>query len=156
MYNVSGGGSLVMAALSSIEKYMIDGVEIPAYPTSVTVSDNLVSKSWNNMYGEFKDIPVNLKLKVNWIFDYIKNEDYEVLYGQMIRASILSKKSRFFKINTFVPGVGFVEGTFYLGTPTTFNSKDWITSNGKPNWWQGELHWIEVDGVRLNDPTATV
>lgn len=145
-----------MAVLSNVEKYMIDGVEIPVYPSSVTVSDNLVSKSWNNMYGEFQDIPVNLKIKVNWIFDYINNNDYETLYGQMIRAAILEKKSRYFELNTFFPGVGFVKGTFYLGTPTTFNSKDWMTSNGKPTWWQGELHWIEVKGTRLNDPTTPI
>ena len=47
-----------------------------------------------------------------------------------------------------------VSGTFYLGTPTNFSSKDWETSNGKPNWFTCELHWIEVDGIKLNSPTA--
>lgn len=143
-----------MAVLSDVHKYMIDGVEIPVYPTSVAPSDNLVSKSWNDMYGVFKDIPVNLKAKVNWVFDVVSEEDLEVLYGQMIRNKILTTKSRFFNINTFFPGVGFIKGTFYLGTPTSFTSKDWQTSNGSVNYWQVELHWIEVDGIQLNNPAV--
>lgn len=143
-----------MAVLSDVHKYMIDGVEIPVYPTSVAPSDNLVSKSWNDMYGVFKDIPVNLKAKVNWVFDVVSEEDLKVLYGQMIRNKILTTKSRFFNINTFFPGVGFIKGTFYLGTPTSFTSKDWQTSNGSVNYWQVELHWIEVDGIQLNNPAV--
>lgn len=143
-----------MAVVSDVHKYMIDGVEIPVYPTSVAPSDNLVSKSWNDMYGVFKDIPVNLKAKVNWVFDVVSEEDLKVLYGQMIRNKILTTKSRFFNINTFFPGVGFIKGTFYLGTPTSFTSKDWQTSNGSVNYWQVELHWIEVDGIQLNNPAV--
>lgn len=143
-----------MAVLSDVHKYMIDGVEIPVYPTSVAPSDNLVSKSWNDMYGVFKDIPVNLKAKVNWVFDVVSEEDLKVLYGQMIRNKILTTKSRFFNINTFFPGVGFISGKFYLGTPTSFTSKDWQTSNGSVNYWQVELHWIEVDGIQLNNPAV--
>ena len=76
-----------MAVASNVYKSTIrhanesDGaeVEIPVYPTSVVPSDNLVSKSWNNMYGVFKDIPVNLKVKVNWVFDCISEKDLEIL-----------------------------------------------------------------------------
>ena len=144
-----------MAVNSSIKKYMIDGVEIPVYPTSVVPSDNLVSKSWNDMNGVFRDIPVNLKAKVNWVFDVISEKDLEVLYGKMIREKIIKSKSRFFDINTFFPGVGFIKGKFYLGAPVNFNSKDWQTNNGTVNYWQVELHWIEVDGIKLNSPTVT-
>ena len=143
-----------MAVVSNVNKYMIDGVEIAVYPTSVAPSDNLVSKSWNDMYGVFKDIPVNLKAKGNWVFDVVSEDDLKVLYGQMIRNKILTTKSRFFNINTFFPGVGFIKGTFYLGTPTSFTSKDWQTSNGSVNYWQVELHWIEVDGIQLNNPAV--
>lgn len=143
-----------MAVVSSTKKYMIDGVEIPVYPTSVAPSDNLVSKSWNDMYGVFKDIPVNLKTKVNWVFDVVSEENLEILYGQMIRDKIINTKSRFFEINTFFPGVGFISGTYYLGTPTSFTSKDWQTSNGSVNYWQVELHWIEVNGIQLNNPAV--
>lgn len=149
-----------MAVVSNIKKYTINGVEIPVYPTSVVCSDNLVSKSWNNMYGEFVDIPVNLKTKVNWIFDIVPDSSnneldtsgLEVLYNQMIRQYIINNKSRFFELNTYFPGVGFISGTYYLGTPTTFTSKDAYGPNGKVSYWQVEIHWIEVDGIRLNSP----
>lgn len=143
-----------MAVASNIKKYMIDGVEIPVYPSSVVPSDNLISKSWNDMYGVFKDIPVNLKTKVNWVFDYVSERDLETLYGSMIRDKIVRTKSRFFDINTFFPGVGFIRGTYYLGTPTSFTSRDWQTRIGAVNIWQAEIHWIEVDGIKLNDPTV--
>jgi hypothetical protein len=147
--------------VSNIQKYTIKhslstgaDLEVPekAYPTSVVASDNLVSKSWNNMYGEFKDIPVNLKTKIIWKFDAIREDFLEEMYGKM-RADILQYKSRFFYINTFFPGVGYVKGLYYLGTPTTFNSLDAGGFKGSIKWFSGEIHWIEVDGVRLNDPT---
>lgn len=151
-----------MAVTSNIEKYTINGVEIPVYPTSVVCSDNLVSKSWNNMNGVFMDIPVNLKMKINWIFDIIPDNTnngidsagLEIMYNQMIRQYIINNKSRLFEINSYFPGVGFISGTFYLGTPTTFTSKDTYGPNGKINYWQVEMHWIEVDGIRLNSPTT--
>lgn len=153
-----------MAVVSETSKYMINGVEIPVYPTSVVCSDNLISKSWNNMYGEFVDIPVNLKTKVNWIFDIVNdnsnnefgNGALDELYNNMIRQYIINNKSRFFEINTYFPGVGFISGTYYLGTPTTFTSKDTYDNSGKVNYWQVELHWIEVDGIRLNSPLSPV
>lgn len=143
-----------MAALSSKKGYFIDGTELPksAYPTSVKPSHNLVSRSWNNMYGNFKDIPVNSKLKINWIFDYVYESDLEKVWGYIYN-KILTQKSRFFDIVTYFPGIGFVEGTFYLGTPTNFTSKDTQCNDGSANWWSMELHWIEVDGIVLNSPT---
>lgn len=144
-----------MAVISSIKKYMVDGVEIPVYPTSVAPSHNLISKSWNDMYGVFKDIPVNSKLKVNWIFDVVSETNLETLWGTMIYNKIITTKSRFFEINTYFPGLGFIKGTFYLGTPTSFTSKDWQSGDGSVNYWQCELHWIEVDGIKLNSPTQT-
>ena len=144
---------------SNVQMYTIkhasesgDPVEIPTYPSSVTPSDNLVSKSWNNMYGEFKDIPVNLKTKIIWKFDAISETELNTLYNELIRSKILQYKSRFFYVNTYFPGVGFVSGLYYLGTPTTFNSLGGA-HKGAVNWFSGEIHWIEVDGVRLNDPT---
>lgn len=143
-----------MAELSNINKYTIDGVEITAYPTSIAPSHNLVSKSWNDMYGVFKDIPVNSKLKINWVFDMVSEEDLRVLWRDLIYNKIISKKSRFFNINTYFPGLGFIKGLFYLGTPTSFTSKDWQGGDGSVNYFQCELHWIEVDGIKLNSPTT--
>lgn len=145
-----------MAAVSSIKEYRIDGVEIPVYPTSVVPSHNLVTKSWNDMNGVFKDIPINSKLKINWVFDMISEDDLETIWGNMIYNKIINSKSRIFVINTYFPGLGYVEGNFYLGTPTSFDSKDWMCSKGKVNYFKLELHWIEVDGIQLNKPTVTV
>ena len=153
-----------MAVASSVHKYTIrhaseaEGteVEIPVYPTSTVPSDNLVSKSWNNMYGVFKDIPVNLKAKVNWVYDYITEEDLEQLYGVLIRDKIVRYKSRFFYVNTHFPGDGYIKGLFYLGTPTGFKSIYGQNDNGEVDWYSGEIHWIEVDGITLNDPTTLI
>ena len=89
-----------MAAVSSIKEYRIDGVEIPVYPTSVVPSHNLVTKSWNDMNGVFKDIPINSKLKINWVFDMISEDDLETIWGNMIYNKIINSKSRVFVINT--------------------------------------------------------
>lgn len=144
-----------MAVVSDVQMYTIDGVEIPVYPTSVAPSHNLVSKSWNDMNGVFKDIPVNSKLKINWVFDFISENDLNTLWGSMIYNKIINTKSRFFDINTYFPGLGFIKGKFYLGTPVSFTSKDYYGPRGKVNIWQCELHWIEVDGIKLNSPTDT-
>ena len=133
-----------------------DGVEIPVYPSSVSPSDNLISKSWNNMYGVFKDIPVNLKTKIIWKFEAISEDDLETLYGTMIRDKIIQYKSRFFEVTTHFPGKGFIKGTYYLGTPTSFNSIGSHKNNGEVAFYSGEIHWIEVDGDRLNSPSNSV
>ena len=143
-----------MAILSDVEMYSIDGVEIPVYPTSVEASDNLVSKSWNDMTATFNDIPVALKAKVNWIFEIVSSDDLKKLYGQMIRNKIVTTGSRFFEINTDFPGVGFISGKFYIGAPTSFTSVGAGYGNGKAPHWRVELHWIEVDGIKLNSPIS--
>ena len=118
-----------MALVSTVRKYTIkhvddtaDPVEIPWYPTSLGPTDNLVGNSWETMYGVFVDIPINLKAKVNWVYDCIEESKLLILYGQMIRAKIIQYKSRFFTINTYMTGVGFITGTFYLGASTGFDS----------------------------------
>lgn len=143
-----------MAAASNIREYRIDGNEIPVYPSSVVPSHNLISKSWNDMNGVFKDVPVNSKLKVNWIFECISEEDLQRIWKEMIYDKIITTKSRFFTINTHFPGLGFVSGTFYLGTPSNFKSLDTQSNCGAVNYYSLELHWIEVDGIKLNSPTT--
>lgn len=152
----------------TVGKYMIDNVEIPksAYPTSVVPSHNLVSKSWNNMYGEFIDIPVNSKLKVNWVFDCISSADALTIMGKILNKirgiTTPGTYSRFFTINTYFPGLGWISSEFYLGTPTTFNSigsgSKTVNGNGAPgdpDWWKMELHWIETKGEKLYSPSYT-
>lgn len=135
---------------SNTRKYMIDGVELPVYPEKIVPSHNLVSRSWNNMYAQFIDTPVNLKYKVNWIFPCITKAQANAIMS-IINNKIENNKSRFFTINSAFPGhsTGFVTMNAYLGTPTTFESLDWMTDCGDVNYYKVELHWIETDGVVL-------
>lgn len=149
-----------MAVVSNVKKFTIkhikeegEGLEIPVYPSSIVPSDNLITKSWNNMNGVFVDIPINLKRKINWIFDVVSREQLDELYGRMITDKIIKYKSRYFIITTDFPGVGFITGTFYLGTPTSFKSL--YGTNNSVSLYSLELHWIEVDGILLNSPLTT-
>lgn len=140
-----------MAKDTDIRKYTIDGVEIPVYPIKITCADNLVSRSWNNMYAQFIDIPVNLKYKVNWSFQ-TKNKKEAIPLLKPLRDKIINQKSRFFTITTTYPGKEkFQEMKVYLGTPISFDSLDWETDCGDVNVYKFELHWIETDGEVLID-----
>lgn len=138
-----------MAQITDIKKYTIDGVEIPIYPEKIVPSDNLVSRSWNNMYAQFIDIPVNLKYKVNWIFPVVSKEQ-AIQMLTPIRDKILNQGSRVFTITTAYPGYSqFLQMEVYLGTPTSFKSLDWQTDCGDVNYYNLELHWIETKGTVL-------
>lgn len=145
-----------MAVASDIREYRIGDDEIPVYPSSIVPSHNLISKSWNDMNGCFKDVCVNSKLKVNWLYECISEHDLKRLWYDMIYNKIITTKSRFFTINTAFPGFpsGFCSGTFYLGTPSGFKSLDTQSNCGAVKYYSLELHWIEVDGIKLNSPTT--
>ena len=141
-----------MAQVTNVKKYMIDGWELPVYPEKIVPSHNLVSRSWNNMYAQFIDTPVNLKYKVNWVFPCITKADAEAIMSR-INAKLLNNHSREFTITTAFPGHGdsFVQMDAYLGTPTSFESLDWMTDCGDVNYYKVELHWIETKGTVLLD-----
>ena len=151
-----------MAVISNVHKYTIkhikdteDALEIPAYPNSnnaVSIEDNLISIFYNDMYGTAHDIPIALKLKSNWVFDLITDADLQELYGNRIRKKIRQYKSRFFEINAYFPGEGWMKGTFYLGTPMKIKSVYGGHDDGTIDYWSMELHWIEVDGEKLLSP----
>ena len=147
--------------VSNVQKYTIkhvndngNPVEIPVYPTSVTASHNLISKSWNNMYGVFNSVPVNIKGKIIWVFDCISEDELNRLYYQMIYDKITLYKNIYFEVNTYFPGMGFISGTFYLGTPTNFKSLGANDKKGGIKYFSCEIHWIEVDGKILNSPVG--
>lgn len=150
-----------MASVSTVHKYGIyyttgeveTFVELPAYPTSVIVSDNYVSKSWNDLNAVFKDKLINIKAKVVWQFEFIEDGELTSLY-QTIRSKIVSSKSRFFYINAYTPALGWTKFLAYLGAEVTFKSTSSFTNCGQVPLWSGEIHWIEVDGVILNTPSV--
>lgn len=152
------------------------GIELPIYPTKVTGSSNLISRSFNNIYGTFLDLPIAEKLKINWIFDascdYVSKgtganagktyftDKVVALFSDYIRKKIYEYKSRFFEITSWCPGIGYVKMVAYLGTPTTFNSEGVYSSEIKNNKGAStsfEIHWIEVgdENTKLNDPTKS-
>lgn len=139
---------------SNDQRYTIDGTELAAYPTSVSPSHNLVSKSWNDCNGVFHDIPVNSKLKVNWAWDVIDDASMQSIFGGIIMNRILNSRSRFFTINTYYPGLGWIASEFYLGTPTNFSSLGTHDNKGTIRYWKMELHWIETTGTVLNSPSS--
>lgn len=138
-------------------KYKIGTYELPveAYPTDIQLSSNLVTKSWNNMKGQFQDIPVNHKLKWNWNWTHIDTPSLEAMMTYIFnQIEDASNPSRFFDINGYFPGKGWVLRKCYLGTPTNFSSLGANVGGkiGEPGWWKCELHWIEVDGTVLLQP----
>lgn len=141
-----------MAVISNIETYTIDNIELAAYPTSCIVSDNLVSKSYNTMTAKFVDIPIALKQKVQWVFEYIEKEKCETIYNY-VRNKIVNQHTRIFTINYKGP-TGWRSGEFYLGTPITFTSAA-SKNNGDITVWKLELHFIEIQGDLLNSPIST-
>ena len=133
------------------------GYELPlrAFPTGIQLSSNLVSKSWNNMKGQFQDILVNHKLKFNWVFDAISTADLEAMMSYIFsKIENIGNATRFFTLNGYFPGRGWLETLVYLGTPTNFSSigPNEYQKYGQPGWWKCELHWIEVDGKVLLAP----
>ena len=162
-----------MATKINTTKYEIkhenenDWAELPIYPTKVTGSDNVISRSWNDVYGNFVDTLIAAKLKVNWIFEgeraataaenffygYIRKY-YKKLGSDTSQST--EHKTRRFKIRTWCPGMGFVEALCYLGTPTTFDSEGVAGTRGASTRF--ELHWIEIGDstTYIGGPTVGV
>lgn len=125
--------------------------EIPCYPTNVSASSNIVSKSFNDLTADFYDIPISNKLKVIWKFEGVEVSKALALINDLIFGRIKGDytfKTRKFAINTWTPLYGWVKGYFYLGTPTQFDMEG-VAANNEGATIDFELHWIEV-----GDPTT--
>lgn len=155
-----------MAVYTGDNVYSIDGVTLAKYPSQVVPSYNVVSRSWEDMWGQFHDIPINNKLKINMIWDCVSAEDIYAIYGRIILNKLLNQGSRIFEVNTFFPGMplwdahgqleaanGFIMMNAYLGTPTQFTSLGSSSKDGSVKYWKMELHFIETDGTVLNNPS---
>ena len=145
--DINRTNTIYLGDLDPLNNASRNGQKVEAYPSKIVPSDNLVSRSWNNMYAQFIDKPVNLKLKVNWIFDVVSKKAAEIIMT-FIRNQIINNHTREFIITTAFPGYGdsFIEMQAYLGTPTNFESLDWMTDCGDVNYYKLELHWIETKG----------
>lgn len=131
-------------------------------PTAVKASSNIISRSYDDMNGDFQDWPLAHKVKLIWQFDatsdhhvynstthqYTRTPAVTLISNLMngyIFPSIQKWKTRVFFISGWVHGYGDRWGVFYLGTPTNFQSEG--VRAGSTNYAANakfELHWIEV------------
>lgn len=125
-------------------------VPLPEYPTSFSSDDNFTSVSFNDISGTFHDKLIAYKKKIIWKFDAIDETALGAMYYSPagIIGQIKTYKNRIFGISSTLPGMP--SGIYYLGTPSSFS---FIGQSGGKRWYTGELHWIEVDGVKLNSVT---
>jgi hypothetical protein len=122
--------------------------EIPVYPTKVTPSNNIISRSWNDFNGGFHDILINRKLKISWVFDVAAESKARDFLENTLYAKIEQYGSRRFVINSNILGVGWILSTFYLGTPDNIDSLGGYFGKGNVDVVKFELHWIETEGKR--------
>lgn len=135
-----------MASISTNKYYSIDGVELSVYPTSETVAENIVSKSYNTITGKFVEKLVCRKMKVNWVFEYADYNKVSDIYNLIVNK--VNSGSRTFTITYYDPRGDFYSMDAYLGTPTTFDSKS-SKDKGLIKIWKLELHFIEIQGDLL-------
>lgn len=133
-------------------------------PTNVESQDNTTSISYNTVLGDFVDFPIALKRKVMMTWDILSDTQVDTLYYNGLLARVKANKRRFFKIDV-LPTSGDTKaielakkiqsisanGIFYLGTPVSFKR---IGENGGVTFYSGELHFIQVTGYTLNNPTT--
>ena len=135
---------------SNINKYMIDDFELPIYPSNVTCQHNLVSKAWNDAWGEFHSVPINSKANITWKFSCLENDVLEQIHSYVMNKIKTSKKNEFM-VNAFLSGEGWVKGKCYLGFP--IKAPGYGASNdGKVPYAQYELYWTEIKGTVINQP----
>lgn len=128
-------------------------ISIPQYPTGFSSDDNFTSVSFNSINGTFNDRLICYKKKFVWKFDAISEDSLNTMYygAAGIIGKIKEHKSRFFAITSTMPGMP--SGVYYLGTPSSFQYIGQAGSgNNVTRQYSGELHWIEVDGTKLNQP----
>lgn len=144
-----------MATPAIVLRHYADGtdstknISIPEYPSSFSSDDNFTSVSFNSINGTFNDRLICYKKKFIWKFDALSEDDINTMYygATGIIGKIKEHKGRFFTITSNLPGMP--SGIYYLGTPSSFS---FLGQSGGIRWYSGELHWIEVDGTKLNQP----
>lgn len=111
--------------INEAKMLIVDDVEIPkeCYPSNISQwSYNYISKTFNNMYGETAvDLLINLRLKVNWIFENADEATVQYWMG-IINSRVMGAFNRDFKVNLYMPGLGFVESIWNTGAPITGQS----------------------------------
>lgn len=142
-------GAIKNAEGSQNEFSLISNDALTVNPTGVSASHNVVSISYNNIKGHFNDIPLAQKMKIIWKFDAATNfTELENIMAK-VKNNLLAHGTRYYFIKTWCPGFGWVQGWFYLGTPTNFDTEGVLgkatgLNAGQPASPKFEMHWIEA------------
>lgn len=106
--------------LDQDKKIIVDDIEIPkeCYPNNISQwSYNYISKTFNNIYGETAvDLLINMRMKVNWSFNS-RDESVIKYWMGLINSRIFEAKNRDFKVNLYMPGLGWIESIWNTGAP---------------------------------------
>lgn len=138
---------------------LISGDELVVNPTGVSMSQNIVSLSWNEINGHFNDIPMANKAKIVWRFEAAENFSEVENIMSKVYYNLKTYGTRFYKIKTWLPGLGWQYGYFYLGTPLNIDSegvrpKEAGVSAGTAAIPKFEMHWIEIGDSTTDLPNS--
>lgn len=150
-----------MRGLDEVKKIIVDDIEIPleCYPTNISAwSYNYISKTFNNMYAETAvDLLINMRMKVNWVFEAADEETVKFWMG-LINSRIFGAKNRDFKVNLYMPGLGFIESIWNTGAPIQGSPLDGsghdgiVGAPGSSYYTSDDL--LQGDTVRVFDYTT--
>lgn len=106
--------------LDTEPRLIVDDVVIPdeCYPSNIKDwSYNIISKTFNNMYAETAvDLLINMRMRVDWSFENCDESVHKYWMG-LLNTRMLGKKDRDFKVNLYMPGMGWVESIWNTGAP---------------------------------------
>lgn len=126
--------------------YKIDGVTVVA-PNKLGCGDNVVSRSYRDANGIFRDKLISRQRTVRWGYEDLTKAQFQAIYN-IVWTKIKTQGTRYFNITTQFPGEGDITSVFYLGTPTNFDSILGTKANGIERW-KVDLEWVEVEGTSL-------
>ena len=126
------------------------------FPSSFKSSNNITGVSYRNYKAHFVDNIVNMSKKITWNREIMSDEELQFIM-EYIEEKIQVKTdhgcSRFFYVNTYVTGRGWMWGKFYLAATTEFEAieNSGVIVNGDLSIYvKGNITWIEKDGIDLN------
>lgn len=131
-------------------------------PTGFKTTSNVTGVSYRNFKGHFADNIVNKAITVIWDRSLMSNKELESINDYLETKIETPDKngicSRFFYVNTYVHGRGWMWGKMYLEATTEFESIEgsgFYDGNELYYLAKGSFKFIEVDGIDLNSIART-
>jgi hypothetical protein len=147
--NLATGESVMSLSSASLApgpgRPLIDGVPIVG-PNKIRVGLNIISRSYEDANGIFRDRIIRLKRNIDLIYNYLTEENYRAM-SDVINNKLM-QGSRFFNVTVFYPGYGAVTSIHYLGTPGKFEALKSTLANGV-EVWSTTISLIEVEGIKF-------